>query len=125
MPQARLVQQESFQPTPLVASADPPYGGPVALQVSGHDVNWLPSGDGQDDAGMLDLKPGQASAVGDGVQDGEVGVSDGQRTGLATTHGMASASEVQCYSQHTGRPEFVALLVARATSLALVITVLN
>ena len=94
MPQAGLVQQESFQPTLLVASADPPHGGPVAFQVSGHGVNRLPSGDGQDDAGMLDLKPSQASAVGDGVQDGEVGVSDGQRTGFATTHGMASASEV-------------------------------
>ena len=83
--------------------------------MSGQGVNRFPRGDGQDDAGVLDLEPGQASAVGHGVQEGKVGVRDGQRTGFATTHGIASASEVRRYSQHTRRPEFVALLVARAT----------
>jgi hypothetical protein len=79
-------------------------------------VNRFPGGDGQDDAGVLDLKPSQASAAGHGSQDGEVGVSDGQRTGFAARHGIASDAEVRLYPQHTRRTELVALLRARATS---------
>jgi hypothetical protein len=111
-----LVQQEALQPALLVASADPPHGGPVALQARGHGVNRFASGDGQDDAGVLDLEPGQASAVGHGLQEGEIGVGDGQGTRSAATHGSVSDAEGRLYPQHTRRPEFVALLCARATS---------
>src|SRR5215831_5562405 len=49
-PQAGVVQQEFAQPAPLVAPADAPDGGPIALQ-SGRDlVDPLPARDGQDDA---------------------------------------------------------------------------
>jgi hypothetical protein len=71
-------------------------------------VNRFAGGNGEDDAGVLDLEPGQAPAVGHGLQDGEVGVGDGQWTRFAATHGIASGAERRLYSQHTRRPKFVA-----------------
>ena len=53
----------------LVAAADPPDGGAVALQAGGDRLDRLAGGDGQDDAGVLDLEPGQAAAAGDRLQD--------------------------------------------------------
>jgi hypothetical protein len=72
-----LVQQELPQPTLLVAPADSPDSGPIALHALSHGLNRLAGGDGEDDAGVLDLEPGQAAAVGHGLQDGEVGFRDG------------------------------------------------
>src|SRR5437660_3516340 len=83
---AGLVQQELAQPTLLVASADAPDGGPIALQPGGEIADPLPGGDGQDDAGMLHLAPGQATTVGDGLQDRGICCRDGQRARSSTTH---------------------------------------
>jgi len=71
-------------------------------------VNRFAGGDGEGDAGVLDLEPGQASAVGHGLQDGEVGGGERQGTRFAAAHGGASDAEGRLYSQHTRRPEFVA-----------------
>ena len=65
-PHARVVQQELAQPALLVAPADAPDGGPMALQTRCNIVDRLAACDGQDDAGMLDLEPGQATAAGHG-----------------------------------------------------------
>ena len=87
---AGVVQQELLQPALLVAPADAPDGGPVAFQPRCDIVDGLAPGDGQDDAGMLDLEPGQATAVGDGLQDRPVRRRDSQRGSLSATHGGAS-----------------------------------
>ena len=76
-PEAGLVRQEAVQSVLLVTAADTPDRGPVAFQPGGHCLDRLASGDGEDDAGVLDLEPGQAAAVGHGLQDGEVGFRDG------------------------------------------------
>jgi hypothetical protein len=53
-----LVQQERLQAALLVATTDPPDRGSVALQAVGHRLDRLTAGNGQDDAGMFDLKEG-------------------------------------------------------------------
>jgi len=53
-------------------------------------VDRFPGGDGEDDAGVLHLKPSQAPAVGDSPEDGLVGVRDGQGTRFAAAHTSAS-----------------------------------
>src|SRR5262249_51131059 len=70
--QARLVQQEGLQPTPLITAAESPDSGPVALQPSGDRPDRLPGSDGENDTGMLDLVEGQPSALGHPLQDGPV-----------------------------------------------------
>src|SRR5437016_2467507 len=52
-PQARLVQQESFQSALLVTTADAPDRGPVTFQPAGDILDGLACRDGQDDTGML------------------------------------------------------------------------
>src|SRR5262249_25847809 len=61
-PRAGVVQQEVAQPAPLVAAADAPDGGRVAFHPGSNGRDRLTGGDGQDDARMLDLEPGQAPA---------------------------------------------------------------
>ena len=55
--EAGFVQQESLQAALLVAATDAPDGGPVTLQPGGDRLDRFPGGNGQDDAGMLDLEP--------------------------------------------------------------------
>jgi hypothetical protein len=57
-PLAGFVQQELAEPAPLVAAADAPDGGAVALQPGGDIAGALAGGDGQDDSGVLHLEPG-------------------------------------------------------------------
>src|SRR5215472_2082501 len=59
VPQAGLVQQEPLPTALLVAAADPPDGGRVALHAGGDRGNGFAARDGQHDAGMLDLEPRQ------------------------------------------------------------------
>ena len=77
-PDARVVQQEVFQPALLVTATDPPDGGPVALHPRGDRLDRFPGGDGQHDPGMLDLEPGQAATVGHALQDRGIRVGNGQ-----------------------------------------------
>ena len=107
-PDARVVQQEFFQPTPLVTATDPPDGGPVALQPTGDRLNRFPGGDSQHDPGMLDLEPGQAATVSHALQDGSVRVGNGQGARSASTHGVISGARARGYLQDTQWPEFVA-----------------
>jgi hypothetical protein len=53
-------------------------------------VDRLGGGDGEDDAGMLDLEPGQVPSARHGLEDGEIGGSDGQKARLAARHGLTS-----------------------------------
>ena len=85
-PQAGVVQQELLQPTPLVAAADAPDGGPVALQPGCDIVDTLSASDGQDNAGMLHLEPRQATTTGNGFQDRPIRRRDGQRGRSSATH---------------------------------------
>jgi hypothetical protein len=89
-PHARVVQQELAQPALLVAPADSPDGGAMALQARCDIVDGLAPGDSQDDAGMLDLEPRQATTAGNGLQDRPVRRRDSQRGRLSAAHGGAS-----------------------------------
>ena len=66
---AGFVQQERLQAALLVAAADSPDRGRIALQAAGDGPDGFTSGYGQDDAGMLNLEPGQAPGSGNGLQD--------------------------------------------------------
>lgn len=87
---ARVVGQDVPQPTFPVAPADPPNGGPVALQAAGDVAGVLPGSDGQDDPGVLDLELSQSMVVRDELQQRSVRLGEGQRARLATTHEGAS-----------------------------------
>jgi hypothetical protein len=77
MSRAWFVLQKSFQATLLVASADAPDGGSIALQAVGEIAHTLAGGNGQDDPGVLHLEPRQAAVTGDELQDGPIGGRDG------------------------------------------------
>jgi hypothetical protein len=85
---AGFVQQERLQAALLIATADPPDRGPVTLQAVGDRLDGLTAGNCQDDAGMFDLKEGEVSAAGHGLQDRGIGRSDCQGLRLPTTHGI-------------------------------------
>jgi hypothetical protein len=87
---ARVVGQDVPQPTVSVAAADPPDGGPIALQATGDVADAVPGGHVQDDPGVLDLEPGQATVVRDELQKWGIRVGEGQRARLSTTHEGAS-----------------------------------
>jgi hypothetical protein len=87
---AWVVLQEFLQATTLVASADTPDGGAIALQPGCEIAHTLAGGNGQDDAGMLNLEPRQAATVGHELQDRRIRCRDGQRAGPSTTHEDAS-----------------------------------
>src|SRR4029453_12093810 len=70
--QAGLVEQKMLPAAGLVAAAGTPDGGPVTPQAVSDGVDRLPAGDGEDDAGVLDLVEAQASAVGHRFQDRSV-----------------------------------------------------
>src|SRR5207244_786549 len=89
--QAGLVQQECLQAALLVTAADTPDRGAVALQARGHRLDGLPRGNGEHDAGVLDLKEGQVAAARDGLQDRSIRSRHGQGTRLSATHGNTSA----------------------------------
>jgi hypothetical protein len=97
MSRAWVVLQELFQATSLIAPADPPDGGSIALQSGCEIAHALASGNGQDDPGVLHLEPRQAAVMGDELQDGPIGGRDGQRAGSSTTHEDASDKD---YPQH-------------------------
>lgn len=97
MSRAWVVLQELFQATSLIASADPPDGGSIALQSGCEIAHTLAGGNGQDDPGVLHLEPRQAAVTGDELQDGPIGCRDGQRAGSSTTHEDASDKG---YPQH-------------------------
>jgi hypothetical protein len=88
--------EELFQATVLVASADTPDGGAIALQAVGEIAHALASGNGQDDPGMLYLKPRRVAVMGDELQDRPIGGRDGQRAGFSTSHENAP---------HKGHPQ--------------------
>jgi len=81
-------------------------------------VDQFAGGDGQDDAGMLDLEPGQVPAPSDGLEDWKIIGSDGQGTRLSAAHGTTSDAGAGSVLQHTSRPQFVALLRANPTRFA-------
>jgi hypothetical protein len=58
VPEVGFIQQEAQPAAMLVAPAQAPDGGAVAFHAGGHGVDRLARGDGEDDAGMLNLKPG-------------------------------------------------------------------
>src|SRR5713101_4885048 len=76
--QAGFVQQESLQAALLVAATDPPDGGRITLQAVGYGPNGFTGGDGQDDAGMLDLEPSQTPGSGNSLENRQVCSSDDQ-----------------------------------------------
>jgi len=75
---AGFVQQERLQAALLVAAADPPDGGRIARQPVGDGPDGVTGGHGQNDAGMLNLEPGQTPGSGNGLQDRQLRSSDGQ-----------------------------------------------
>jgi hypothetical protein len=86
MSRTRIVGQDVRYATFSVTSADPPDGGAVALQAVGDRADALSGGHGQDDPGMLDLEPSQATVVRDELQDRSIRFGDGQRARLSTPH---------------------------------------
>jgi len=90
MSRAWVVGQDVPHTAFSVALADPPNGGAVALQSAGDLADTLSGGNGQDDPGMLDLEPGQATVAGDELQNRSIGFGEGQRARLSTTHKQAS-----------------------------------
>src|SRR5689334_7450934 len=88
-----VVQQESLQPTLLVAPADSPDGGRIALQAGGQRVDRFARGDGENDTGMLDLEPSQVPGTGHGLEDRDVRGSDREGARFPATHGRTSDPE--------------------------------
>src|SRR5262245_23699730 len=87
---ARIVHQEFLQAALLVAAADAPDGGPIALEPGGDLADALAGSNGQDDPGMLHLEPGQAATAGNGLKEWGIRWLDGQRARLSTAHEAAS-----------------------------------
>jgi hypothetical protein len=69
MARTGFVQQESLQAALLIATSDSPDGGWVTLQAVGDGPDGFTGGDGEDDASMLDLEPGQTPGSGNGLKD--------------------------------------------------------
>jgi hypothetical protein len=105
--QARLVQQEGLQAALLVAAADAPDGGRVTLQARGYGRDGLTGGHGQDDAGMLDLEPGQPPGPGNSLQYRQIRVSNTQGARFPTTHRSTSSAGAGLYLQHTPTVNFL------------------
>ena len=90
MSRARIVGQDVPYATLSITTADAPDGGAIALQAVGDLADALSGGHGQNDPGMLDLEPSQATVVRDELQDRNVRSREGQRARLSTTHEQAS-----------------------------------
>src|SRR5262245_8924460 len=112
-PRAGVVQQEFGKATPLIASADPPDGGGIAFQAFCDRPDRLASGDGQDDAGVLDLEETEAAMAGDRLQDRQVSLCHCQGARFAPAHG--SASSARAMPSAYPFPDFLARLLSRPT----------
>jgi hypothetical protein len=53
-----MVPQEFLQSALLVAATDTPDGGPITLEAGSDRLSGFPGGNGQDNAGVLDLEEG-------------------------------------------------------------------
>src|SRR5215472_8856308 len=115
MPNAGFVQQESLPAALLVAATDSPDGGRITFAPGGHGANGFPTGDGQYDAGMLDLEPRQVPSTSNGLNDREIPGSDGQGARFASTHGRISGVATGLNLPEYHWTEFLALLVSRYT----------
>jgi hypothetical protein len=100
--------QEVGQPALLVTTAGAPDGGRVTPHAGGDGGDGLPRGDGQDDAGALDLEPGPAPAPSHCLEDREVSGAEGQGVRFSATHGTTSDAEDRFPLQHTAPAEFLA-----------------
>jgi hypothetical protein len=105
---AGVVHQEFGKAAPLVAPADPPDSGPVALQAFCDGPDRLTARDGQGDTGVQDLEPTEPAVACHRLQDWYVGVGQFQGARLASTHGTASHTGPRAYPQHTTPHQFVA-----------------
>ena len=105
--QAGLVQQEGVQPALLVTAADTPDRGRVTLQAGSDGRDGLTGGHSQDDAGMLDLEPGQPPGSGNPLQHRQIRVSDIQGARFPTTHRSTSVAEAERCLQHTPTRNFL------------------
>jgi hypothetical protein len=105
--QAGFVQQERLQAALLVAASYTPDGGRITLQAVGEGPGGFTGGHGQDNAGTLDLEPGQTPGSGNSPEDRQVRSSDGQRARFPATHGRASCAEAGLIRQHTPPSNFL------------------
>ena len=115
---ARIAPRRSASSPParsLVAAAGPPDGGRVALQAVGDGLAAFASGDGQDDAGMLDLEPGEGITPSDPPQDPIIGRCDGQGTRSSAAHEAPRSLVMEFAIQHRSGLEFVASIAAGDT----------
>src|SRR5438067_332338 len=87
-PLAGFVQQECFQAALLVAATDSPDRGSVTLQAVGYRLDRFTAGNGQDDAGMFDLKVRQVSAACHSLQDRDIRGGNSQGPRFPATHGI-------------------------------------
>jgi hypothetical protein len=110
-----FVQQEALPATLFVAATDSPDGGRIALGPGSHGADGFTRGDGQHDACVLDLEPGQVSGTGDGLKDGEIRGGDGKGTRFPSTHGRNSGVARGLNLPAYRYPEFLALFVSRNT----------
>jgi hypothetical protein len=107
MSQAGLIQQEGFPAAVLVATTDPPDGGRIAFHAGGHRIDWFPSGDGQHNAGMLDLEPSQVPGSGDRLEDREITGSDDEEARFPATHETTSDAGEGLNLQDTAARNFL------------------
>src|SRR5215212_11154855 len=98
---AGFVQQERLQAALLVAASHTPDGAGITLQAVGYGPDGFASGDGQDEAGMLNLEPGQVPGSGNGLEDRQVRSRDAQGARFPATHGRTSDAEAGLNLQHT------------------------
>src|SRR5262245_57151133 len=105
--QAGIIEQEFRQAALFVAAAHPPDRGRVAFQSAGDGLDRFTSGNGQDDACVLDLEPGQTSATGNRFKDGDIGGSERQRARLASTHRPPPKQKSGSFSHHTPTRNFL------------------
>jgi hypothetical protein len=66
---AGFLQQERLQAALLVAVSDTPDGAGITLQAVGYGPDGFTSRDSQDEAGMLNLEPGQVPGSGNTLED--------------------------------------------------------
>jgi len=112
-----FVQQEALPAALFVAATDSPNGGRIAFDPGSHGADGFTTGDGQYDACMLDLEPGQVSGTGNGLKDREVRGSNGKRTRFS----VHAWEKLRCRKRAQSpsiplSPEFLALIVSRYTS---------
>jgi len=105
--QAGFVQQELLQAALLVAATDTPDGSRIALKTSGDGLNGFTGGNGQDDAGMLDLEPSQLPGSGNSLKDCQIRGNDNQRARFPATHRSTSHAKAGLILQHTATPNFL------------------